>query len=200
MPTIGLTGNFGMGKSTVLKLFRKLGARTFSSDDYVHEILIKPVIIKRLSDALGEQVISVTGKKRSINKKVMADVIFSDPRKRKQAEKIIHPEVMKMIRTDAAGILKKDRSAVIVFEVPLLFEAGYGKHFDHTATTHCTRSNIAKRAGKKGFTKQEAFRRLRAQMPITQKKKLADFRINNNGEIEDTEKQVRRIYKKIAQL
>ena len=187
-----------MGKTMVLKLFRKLGAHTFSSDDYVHGILTRPVIIKRLSDALGEEVVSVTGKKTSINKKAMADMIFSDPRKRKQAEKIIHPEVMKLIRTDAAGILKKDRTALIVFEVPLLFEAGYGKHFDYTATAYCTRANIAKRAGRKGFTKQEAFRRLRAQMPITQKKKLADFRINNNGSIEDTEKQVRRIYDRIA--
>jgi len=198
MPTIGLTGNFGMGKTTVLKLFRKLGAHIFSSDDYVHEILTGPRIIRKLSNALGEQVVSASRGGTRINRKVMADMIFSDPLKRKQAEKIIHPEVMKLIIKDASKILKKDRTAVVVFEVPLLFEAGYGKHFDFTVTAHCTRGNIAKRAGKKGFSKEEAFRRLRAQMPITQKKKLADFLINNNGEIEDTEKQVRRIFNAIA--
>jgi dephospho-CoA kinase len=196
MPTIGLTGNFGMGKTTVLRLLRKLGAHTFSSDDYVHEILKKPKIIRQISKILGGNVLSGT----SLNKKRVADIIFNDTRKRKHVERIIHPEVLATMRATASKILKKDRAAVVVFEVPLLFEAGYGKYFDHTVATHCTRENIAKRAHKKGFTEEEAFRRLRAQMPITKKIKLADFRINNNGEIKDTEKQVHRIYNTIIRM
>ena len=95
------------------------------------------------------------------------------------------------------------QAAFVVLKSPdvpsVLFEAGYQRHFDHTAVAYCTRENIAKRAGKKGFSKDEAFRRLRAQMPITRKKKLADFLINNNGSIEDTERQVKRISNAIAQ-
>lgn len=198
MPTIGLTGNFGMGKTTVLRLFRRLGAYTFSSDDYVHDILKKPGTIRKISKVLGEQVVSRTLRRVSLNRKRVADIIFNDTRKRRQVERIIHPEVLATMRTTASKILKKDRSAVVVFEVPLLFEAGYGKYFDHTVATYCTRENIAKRTRKKGFTEEEAFRRLRAQMPITKKIKLADFRINNNGEIKDTEKQVNRIFNTIV--
>jgi len=199
MPTIGLTGNFGMGKTTVLALFRKSGAFTFNIDKFVHDILKEPQMIKKISYALGEDIL-IKNTKLSINKARVAKIIFNDVDKRKLLEKIIHPRVLKIIKATRSEILKKNPSALIIFEIPLLFEAGYEKYFDKTLVVYCNRKTAMNRLVKKGFSKDEALKRLRVQMPITRKKKLADFVITNNYDIENTEKQVRRILEKIKQL
>ncbi|GBE03381.1 dephospho-CoA kinase [bacterium BMS3Abin09] len=189
MPTIGLTGNFGMGKSAVLKMFGKMGAFTYDIDSFVHSILKRPAIIKSIVNALGKSVIS----KRSLNKKRMAGLIFNDPEKRRAVEKIIHPEVLKLLKQAEAKILKKDPKAIIVFEVPLLFEAGYEKHFDKTVVVYTNRKNAIKRLVRKGISKNESFSRMRAQMPISIKLKRSDYSINNNYSLKRTEKRVKRI-------
>lgn len=196
MPTIGLTGNFGMGKTAVLHLFKKLGAYTFNIDKFVHEILRKPDTIRKIAQALGKDVLT---KEISINKTRVAKIIFDDAGKRKALEQIVHPQVLKIIKTTESGILKRDPSALIIFEVPLLFEAGYEKHFDKTIVVYCNKDTAINRLAKKGFSKDEAQKRLRAQIPITKKKKLADFAINNNYDMGGTEKQVERILYKLKQ-
>jgi len=198
MPTIALTGNFGMGKTTVLKLFQKLGAHIFSSDAYVRDALKRKDIIKKVSKLLGGQVISISSKKPVLDKKLIAEIVFSDPLKRRALEKLIHPLVLRSIQTDMAKIIKKNSSAFIVFEVPLLFETGYEKYFDHTVTIFCSRRGLFERAGSKGFTRKEALKRLNAQMPISKKKALADFVIDNNGSPEKTEKRVKHIFNTIV--
>lgn len=198
MPTIGLTGNFGMGKTTVLRLFHKSGAFTFNVDDFVHDILKKPAIMKKAADILGEGVLSRKRANISIDKKRAADIIFHKPEKRKAIEKIIHPEVLKSVKLAESGILKRKPSAIIIFEVPLLFEAGYESNFDTIVVVHCRLNTALTRLSKKGFLKDEALRRIRTQMSVTEKKKMADFVIDNNGDINKTELQVKRIFKKLS--
>jgi dephospho-CoA kinase len=156
-------------------------------------------MIKKISYALGEDIL-IKNTKLSINKARVAKIIFNDVDKRKLLEKIIHPRVLEIIKATRSEILKKNPSALIIFEIPLLFEAGYEKYFDKTLVVYCNRKTAMNRLVKKGFSKDEALKRLRVQMPITRKKKLADFVITNNYDIENTEKQVRRILKKIKQL
>ncbi|MBI5099622.1 MAG: dephospho-CoA kinase [Nitrospirae bacterium] len=200
MPTIGLTGNFGMGKTTVLALFRKSGAYTFNIDKFVKEILQEPETIKKIAHSLGKNVLIKSPTKLSINKARVAKIIFNDSDKRKTLEKIIHPQVLKIIKATRSEILKKNPSALIIFEIPLLFEAGYEKYFDKIIVVCCNMNNAISRLVKKGFSLDEAYKRLRAQMPITKKKKLADFVITNNYDIENTGKQVRRIFENLKQL
>jgi dephospho-CoA kinase len=199
MTTIGLTGNFGMGKTAVLRLFRKSGAYAFNIDKFVHEILRRPEIVRKIAHTLGKDVLTKNITKISINKSRVAEIIFDDAGKRKALEQIVHPQVMKIVKTTESGILKRDPSALIVFEVPLLFEAGYEKHFDKTIVVYCNKNTAINRLVKKGFSKDEAQKRLRAQLPITRKKKLADFVVNNNYDMSGTEKQVKRILYKLEQ-
>ncbi len=200
MPTIGITGNFGMGKTTVLTMFRVLGAYTFNIDAFVHEILKKPQTIKKIARALGEEVLIKRSKKTSISKTRVADIIFSDPEKRKAVEGIIHPQVLKIMRTSALRISKGDPSAVIVFEVPLLFEAGYENYFDQTIVVRCKRGVAMRRLISKGFTEADASRRLHAQIPITKKVKRADFVIDNSFDMLRTKKQAKRIFERILRM
>jgi dephospho-CoA kinase len=196
MPTIGLTGNFGMGKTSVLSLFKKSGAYTFNIDEFVHQILNRPETIRKIARALGDNIL-IRGPKLSINKTRVAKLIFNDSEKRKAVEKIIHPQVLKFVKSTRSRILKIDPSALIIFEIPLLFEAGYENFFDKTVVVYCNKKTAIDRLIAKGFSRDEILKRMRAQMPITKKKKLADFVINNNGDISNTERQVRNVFKKL---
>ena len=198
MPIIGLTGNFGMGKSTVLGLFSKLGAFTFSADEFVHNILTSPKIIRKLTKVLGREILTVSSRNISINKKHVADIIFNDPHKRKAVEKIIHPEVLKLINQTASDIQSREPSAIIIFEVPLLFEAGYAGHFHKTIVVYCRRDTAIARLTRKGFSRNEVLKRIRTQMPIAEKKKHADLLIDNNNGVKNTESQVRQIIQKLS--
>jgi dephospho-CoA kinase len=200
MPTIGITGNFGMGKTTVLSMFRKLGAYTFNIDKFVHVLLTRPQTKKKIVHALGEGILIKRSKNISISKARVANIIFNDSDKRKAIETIIHSQVLKIIKATALKISKKNPSALIVFEVPLLFEAGYEKYFDATIVVRCNRNVAINRLINKGFTEDNAKKRLLAQMPITKKEKLADFVINNNRGIRQTWKQAKRIFQKIQRI
>lgn len=197
MPTIGLTGNFGMGKSTVLKMFGRMGAFTYDIDIFVHSILEKPAIIKKISRVIGNSVLSKRSSKPTLNKKRVASMIFNDPEKRKAVEKIIHPEVLRLIKQAETKILKKEPEAVIVFEVPLLFEAGYEKQFNKIIVVYSNMKNALKRLVGKGFSRDEAVSRMRAQMPVSVKLKLSDYTINNNYDLQRTEKRVKKILNEI---
>lgn len=198
MPVVALTGNFGTGKTTVLGQFRKLGAHTFNIDKFVHDILQRTEVIQRISELLGSSVLRKSPTGIILHKKRVADIIFNDPEKRKAVEDIIHPEVLKTIKETESDILKKDAGALLIFEVPLLFETGFDKYFDTTIIVYCSRRTAIERLEKKGFSRDEALGRIRAQMPITRKKKLADFLIDNNEDLQTTERKVRRTLHKIS--
>jgi len=197
MPFVGLTGNFGMGKSTVLRLFKTLGAYTIDADELVRDILKKPDPINRIAALMGKEVIT---KKHVLNKNRLASMIFNDPEKRKTLERIIHPEVLKAAMNIKSTILLRDPHAIILFEVPLLFEAGYEKIFDRVIVVYCNKKTAITRLIRKGFSKEEAIKRMQAQMPISRKKAKADFLIDNNLSMSNTKLQVKRIFKELRQL
>ena len=198
MPFIGLTGGLGTGKTTVLKLFKNSGVYTIDADKLVHQILKKPSTIKKLAAIIGKGILIERAAKTFINKKRMADIIFNDVQKRKSVEKLIHPEVMKAAKDFKTKILAKKSDAIIVFEVPLLLEAGYEKIFDKIIVVYCSKEIAVNRVLRHGLSRKQALQRMRAQLPISRKKAAADFLINNNLSISNTKSQVKEIFKKIS--
>ena len=197
MPFIGLTGGLGTGKTTVLKLFKNSGAYTIDADKLVHQILKKPSTIKKLAAIIGKGILIERAAKTFINKKRMADIIFNDVQKRKSVEKLIHPEVMKAAKDFKIKILAKKSDAIIVFEVPLLLEAGYEKIFDKIIVVYCSKAKAVERLRKRGLSKEQALKRMNSQMPISRKKAYADFLINNNSNINALKHWVQAILKKL---
>lgn len=196
MPFIGLTGGLGMGKTTVLRFFKISGAVTISADKLVQGILQNPKVIKKIVSAVGKDILI---NKSFINKKRLADVIFDNPQKRKSVEKIIHPVVFQSAKSIKSRILGKNKKAIVVFEVPLLFESGCGRIFDKIIVVFCKRSTAIKRLIiKQGYSRHDALRRINAQIPISKKKAFADYLINNNSSVKQTESRVRDIYKELT--
>jgi dephospho-CoA kinase len=190
----GLTGNYGMGKSTVLHIFTKLGAVTQDSDEIVRTALKEEDVLKRVRRLLGDGVFYRNGR---LNKKKAARAIFENDALRQSLEDIIHPLVFKKVYSLAEGL--EDTEKIVVIEVPLLFERGYEKRFDRTITVYTEEKVALYRLSKEGISRQEAMARLKTQLPIKEKIKRADFVIDNNGTFDETQKQVRRIYKKLSE-
>jgi dephospho-CoA kinase len=199
MPFIGLTGGIGTGKTTVLNYFKNLGAFTLNADSIVHELLKNPAMINKLSRVLGKDILIKKNNRLSISKNRMADAIFTNTRKRRFAEKTIHPEVIKTALNKKTKIQIKKPNAVIVFEVPLLFEAGYKNIFDKIIVVYCDRKTALERLTGRGISKEQVLKRMRAQLPLSRKKYSADFLINNNSTIRNLKNQVQIILKKLTQ-
>jgi dephospho-CoA kinase len=200
MPFIGLTGGYGTGKTTVLKFFRSMGSYTVNADSIVHNLLRSPAIIKRLAALLGKNILTKRAQRVVINRKRMAEIIFNDPDKRMAVEKLLHPEVIKEASNMLKQIMAKDKRAVIVFEVPLMFEGGYQDIFDKTIMVYCTAKTAIKRLMMTGLSEEEIKQRMKAQMPSSKKKAMADYVINNNAGIVKTKAQVKNIFLKLTSM
>jgi len=189
MLLVGLTGNYGMGKSSVLSAFRDLGAITIDSDAVVAGLLTRKEIVREVAAIFGEDVIDRDG---LLDKKIIADKIFNNSKLRTRLEAILHPLVMDEIDRFVLRYIKK--RVIMVVEVPLLFEGRYQGRFHKTITVFTAQKTALDRLIHAGISRKDALARLKAQMPIREKKRLADYTINNNGTRKETLRQIREIY------
>lgn len=182
--TLGLTGNISAGKSTVLGMFEKLGCKIFSTDKITNELLKDEKIRSRISRTLGIDKLNPQDLKAQL-----ADIVFNSKTKRKQLEKIIHPEISEIIDSK---IKKLPRSCIAIIEVPLLFESKWNKKVNVTVLVKCPRELRKKRYySKKGTKKGEFERREKAQWNERKKEALADLVIDNSKGLAQTKKQVK---------
>ena len=196
MLKVGLTGSIGTGKSTVEEIFKELGAYTIDADKVVHSLLENPEIIEKIRQAFGDEVI----KNGKVNKKKLAEIVFSDYKKKKILESILHPQVFKEIQNFFKEIEKKDPCAVAIADVPLMIETGSYKNYDVVIVVYAPKELQLKRLTEKGMTEEEALSRINAQMDIEEKKKYADIIIENTGTIEELKEKVKNVYKRLKEM
>lgn len=118
---IAITGGIGSGKSAVLKILKEEGFPTFSCDEIYKEILFDEEYIRLISLTFPTAV-----KNGNIDKKVLAEIVFSDKNKREELDSIAHPMIMKKLLEKISQI----DNGIVFVEVPLLFECGYTNMFD----------------------------------------------------------------------
>ncbi|MSR77089.1 MAG: dephospho-CoA kinase [Candidatus Omnitrophica bacterium] len=189
---IGLTGSFGSGKSTVARGFEKLGARVIDADALACEALqVGRKEFDLVVKLLGPQALGCGG---DIDRKAAAEIIFQDSVKRKALEAIIHPYVFKRMDEE----ISESEENVIILDVPLLFETGLDQRCDQTIVVKAPEQVILERLREKGFSKSEIYARLGAQKPLEEKVLLADFVIDNQGRSEETDKQILKVWDKLA--
>jgi len=194
MIVAALTGNYGMGKSSVAAIFAECGAYTLDSDAIVADLLQNKAVIERIRKLLGTEVLHAD---RSLNKAVVADIVFHDQKARKKLEALLHPLVFQAV--EAAIRKLKAKTPLVIVEVPLLFEGGFQSRFNRTITVFTNQKTSLERLKKKGVSRKDALARLRTQMEIREKKRLADYVIDNNGTKQQLRAQVKNIYKALIE-
>lgn len=173
---IGLTGSFGSGKSTVAALLERKGAFVVDADAIAHKLLAPScAAYAKLVSVFGRKIL---GPRKKVDRKKLAALVFSDTRKLLQLDSIMHPEIIKHIK----GKIKSSRSSVVVVDAPLLIETGLDKFVDKVIVTVVDQdTQIRRLKEKKGFSKKEILQRIRRQIPLRQKVRLADVVIDNSG-------------------
>lgn len=188
MTRIGLTGGLGTGKSTVLKFFSSLGAKTWDADEVVRRQLDGNAALKRkIRDVFGEAFV----RHGRVDRRKLAAEVFSSSRKLARLERLVHPVVKKKL---LVFLRRNKKSAVVVAEVPLLFETDFYKLFDVTACVVASYAIRRKRLLRcHRHTPQDIARRVRHQFSLSRKIARCDRVINNNGTRSQTYMQVKKI-------
>jgi dephospho-CoA kinase len=190
MKTLGLTGGFQTGKSTVLGMFAQCGALTISSDRIVHTELRRNKVLKaKIASVFGRDCVDPSG----VDRRLLAKRVFSRSEDLAALSRMIHPLVKKSIRAFIAKcrVRNKNKNVLLVAEVPLLFEAGFQKMFDATMVVTARPAVQKKRMLQaRVFGDEETSARMRFQWPLDKKIAASDFVIDNNGNKAQTLKQV----------
>jgi len=192
---IGLTGNFGCGKSTALKIFAQRGFAVLDADDLAREV-VKPGqrAYRQIVKHFGQNILQPDS---TIDRAKLARVVFFQTAQRKALDAMVHPPVRRKIR-DFMNACQKSHKAMCVVCIPLLYETGMESWFDGVVAVKASRASILERARKsRGMRRSEALARLRAQMPLAEKCKRADFVLDNGGSKLHLRRQVKALLKEL---
>ena len=198
MSYFGLTGGVATGKSTAARVFQELGAEIIDADRIGHLQLAKSSpAFEEIIERFGSAILDGAGE---ISRHALGALVFADPEKLKLLNSIVHPRIIAEVEKRAAAIAAQDPRRVILVDAALIFEAGIGGRFDKVIVTWCTPEQQIERQMHKGLSRQEAERRIAAQIPADEKKRRADFVIDSSGPLESTRGQVERIYSSLKNL
>jgi dephospho-CoA kinase len=192
MIIVGLTGGVGTGKSTVTNFFRELGAYIIDWDELAREVT-RPHLKawKGIVAYFGKGILNDD---LTINRRKLAEIVFSDKEKVTKLNQIVHPEVFKEDERITNRIKRLDPDALIIKDIPLLFEVTRPISVDRVVVVSASEQTQLRRLEKKGMSRKDVENRIKFQLPLKEKIKSADFVINNDGPPEETKRQVEEIY------
>ncbi len=196
MIIIGLTGGIASGKSTVARMLEEKGALLLDADFIAREVVLpgKPAW-REIRDWLGP---SITGPGGAIDRARLGKLIFSDPAARQKLNGIVHPRVMETFITRTEEIRRRHPDAVVVYDVPLLIEAKMDRMVDLVVLVYAAEEiQLARLQSRDKLTAAEALSRLRAQMPLAEKRAYADVIIDNSGSLAETRRQLESFWKNL---
>lgn len=198
MILVGLTGGLATGKSAVARLFQDCGAVVLDADVLARQLVEpgKPAW-RDIVRAFGKQVLSPD---RSLDRHALAKIVFRNRAKLKKLNAIVHPRVAREQTRLTREIARKDPDAVILYDAPVLIEAGAHKRMDKIVVVSADQETQIKRLRNRNhLSRTEALRRVRSQLPLAQKVKLADYVIDGTLSFEQTKNEVQRIYAELQQ-
>ena len=186
---VGLTGGFGSGKSTVASLLAQLGLDVISADELAREVCEpgKPAY-NEILEAFGKDVTTEDG---SLNRNRLGDVVFADPALLGQLNRIVHPRVIDREQELLKQIEESDPDAVVILDVPLLIEVERHHLVDFVVVVNAPTEQRFERLEKQfgGLDRAALEARMKHQIPLEEKVKLADFVVDNSGAPEATREQ-----------
>lgn len=193
MLKVGLTGGLATGKSLVGEVLAGLGCHLIKADELGHEVLLPgaeayDAVVKEF----GRGILDQNG---FIDRRVLAGEVFSKPERLAVLNSLVHPPVIAREESLLAGIQLRDPGGIAVVEAAILIECGSYKRFDKVILAVCDEQQQLDRAVLRGgIDREEAKARIRRQMPLSEKRKYADYIIDTSGTKEDTFRRTREVY------
>ncbi|WP_035053795.1 dephospho-CoA kinase [Carnobacterium pleistocenium] len=185
---LGLTGGISTGKSTVSKIFKEQGYPVVDADVGAREV-VKPGTagLNKIRKEFGNKIIQADG---TLDRAALGEIVFKDKKKRELLNEILSQYIHQWLISKMNDYLKQS-PAIIVMDIPLLFEVEYEKYVDQVMVVATSEEIQLNRLMKRdNLGKKEAIQRIDSQLPISKKVILGDIIIDNNGTIENTKKQV----------
>jgi dephospho-CoA kinase len=198
MLIVGLTGGIASGKSLVARVFQDLGAHVIDADKIVHELL-EP------GQEAWEEVVEYFGPgivfpDKTIDRRKLGDIVFNNAEKRTWLNQCLHPRVFAAYSARIKHLCTRAPQAIVVLDAALLIETGYHKKMDRVIVVYATQEQQMERlTNRNRFSREQALARIWSQIPLSEKRKQADYVIENTGTREETEQQARDIFHKLKQ-
>jgi dephospho-CoA kinase len=199
MASFGLTGSIASGKSVVAAIFRELGAKVIDADQLGHEELRPGTrTYEEITARFGRQTLDAAG---LIDRQRLGEIVFSDPAKRAELNAIIHPAIMARRQDLLAAYHSENPAAVVISDAALIYEAHIESYFLKIIVAWCRpEQQLERLMAKTGLSREDAQRRINAQMPGDEKCRRADYVIDCSGTLEGTRRQVEELYPELRRL
>jgi len=176
---VGLTGGVSSGKSTVAAILGRLGAMVVDADRLAHEALDLPRVRRALRERWGEDVFDHSG---SPDRRRIARIVFRDPDALAALVSVVHPPVIRKIRSILREAARESRWPMVVIDAPLLVESALDRHCDAIVFVHASQRRRAERArSARGWSLAEIRRREALQRPLEEKRRKAHYILDNNN-------------------
>lgn len=199
MLVVGLTGGIGSGKTVVSQTLREEGAYLIDADQIARE-LVQPhtPTWRELVQVFGREILKEDG---SIDRKGLAQRVFSNPKERMLLNQMIHPRIKEEINRRKEEILRKDSEAIIIIDAALLVELGDHREMDKVIVVFAPDDQRIERLERRdGMSREEARKVISSQMPQEEKLRVADFVIRNEGTLEETKKKAREVFQELKRI
>ena len=199
MLLVGLTGGVATGKSTVAKQFRDCGAVVIDADTLARDVVApgKPAwrdIVRRFGKG-------VLLSDRTVDRAALARSVFRNHRSRKLLNHIVHPRVGRAQRSLTRQAYLADRDAVVIYDAPVLIEAGAHSRMERLiVVTADQNTQVARLKRRNHLTRAEALRRIRSQLPLATKRKLADYVVDGTVPPKTLAARVKDIFRELDRL
>jgi dephospho-CoA kinase len=191
---VGLTGGIGSGKSTVAQMLARRGAVVLDADAFAREaVRAGSAGLRAVAARFGSEVVTPDGE---LDRAKLAGIVFADPAARADLEGIVHPEVRRLI---ADGIQENlDTDNVVVLVNPLLIEMGTHRDCDVVVVVSVATETQVARSTARGMAENDVRARMAAQLPLEDRARLADVILDNEGSVEDLQRQVDRLWGELS--
>ena len=194
----GLTGGLASGTTTVAGLFQECGAQVIHAD-LLARTVVEPgkAAWKELINTFGARVMQPD---RRIDRTVLARMVFHDPVKLAKLNRIIHPHIAREQARHTRALARRHPNAVIIYDAALLFEAEAHRRMDRVIAVTATQAvRIARARQRDGLTRKEALGRMRGQLPLATKRRMADYLLDGMLPVPQLRTQVRQLYQELLQ-
>ena len=199
MLRVGLTGGIATGKSTVGIMFIELGCHLIDADRITHE-LFQPgqPVYESVVQAFGDRILACDGR---IDRKILGEIVFSDPQTRSKLNALVHPAVIQRQREWLNEMEAKDPGGIGIVDAALMIEVGTYKNYDKVIVV-TSRPEIQKQRlrARSRLSDEEIEARIRSQMSLEEKTKHADFVIDSSGDLAETRRQVAEVNSKLREF